>query len=108
LLAQGRRERKLDPRVFLSGGSASVWAGHRPGVLGPMLKTGRLTARPHDAALLAWAAAAEVSPRALRFAMRNLLALRNRLARRRLGAADIIEWRPWPDVPRTANHREGA
>ena len=95
----GRRGdgRKLDPRVFLSGGSSSVWAGRRPGVLAAMLKTGRLTMRPRDAALVAWAAWAQLSPRSLRFALRSLLVLRNRRARRRLGTGDVIEWNPAAD-----------
>jgi glycosyltransferase involved in cell wall biosynthesis len=94
LLDRGGGAVKLDARAFLSGGSSSVWAGRRPGVLGPMLRTGRLRIRPRDAALVAWATAAQVSPHALRFAMRGLLALRNRRARRRLGSAELIEWRP--------------
>ncbi len=97
LLARRRDRRKLDLRVFLSGGSSSVWAGRRPGVLAPMLKTGRLTMRPRGAALVAWAAGAQVSPRSLRFAMRSLLVLRNRRARRRLGETDVIEWNPAAD-----------
>jgi hypothetical protein len=106
LLAPGGPVEKLDPHAFLSGGSASVWAGRRPGVLSPMLASGRLKIRPRDAALLGWAAAAEVSPRALRFVMRNLLVLRNRRARRRLGGAEVIEWRPRPDARRTASRTE--
>ena len=105
LLESGALPGKLDPRVFLSGGSASVWAGRRPGVFGPMLTAGRLRPRPRDVALLGWAAAAEVSPRALRFLMRNLLALRNRRARQRLSGTDIIEWRPRPVARGTAGRR---
>lgn len=108
LLTQDRRDGRLDPRVFLSGGSSSLWAGRRPGVLGPMLRTGRLRLRPRDAALLVWATAAEISPRALRFAMRSLLALRNRRSRRRLAKVEIIEWRPRPAARRTASRGEGA
>lgn len=95
---------KIDLNAFLSGGSASVWAGRRPRVLGPMLRTGRLRARPRAVALLGWAAAAEVSPKALRFVMRILLTLRNRRARRRLGAVDLIEWRPRGGARQTASH----
>lgn len=107
LLAQGRRKGRLDLRAFLSGGSSSLWAGRRPRVLGRMLRTGRLTFHPRDAALLAWAAAAEASPRALRFAMRRLLELRNHRMRRRLPSVDFIEWRPLRGARRTASHREG-
>ena len=104
LLARGDGPRKHDPRVFLSAGSASVWAGRRPGVLVPMIRTGRLRPLRRSAVLLAWAAAAEISPRVLRSVMRRLLVLRNRGARRRLGAAEVIEWRPRPDARRTASH----
>ena len=108
LLTRRGQAGKIDPRAFLSGGSASVWAGRRPGVFGPMLKTGRLKVRPRHAALLAWAAAAEISPRGLRFVMRNLLALRNRRARPGLGDREIIEWTPRPGARRTASRGEGA
>ncbi len=108
LLARSDGPGKHDPRVFLSGGSASVWAGRRPGVLMPMIRTGRLRPLRRSAMLLAWAAAAEISPRALRSAMRRLLVLRNRGARRRLGTAEIIEWQPRPGARPTASHGEAA
>ena len=106
LLARADAPRRYDPRAFLSGGSASVWAGRRPGVFAAMLRTGRLRASSRDLALLGWAAAADVSPKTLRFVMRSLLTLRNRSARRRIGTVDIIEWRP-RDARRTASRGEG-
>jgi glycosyltransferase involved in cell wall biosynthesis len=107
LLARDDAPPRYDPHAFLSGGSASVWAGRRPGVFAAMLRAGRFGASPRDLALLGWAAAAEVSPKALRFVMRSMLMVRNRYARRRIGTADIIEWRPRA-ARRTASRGEGA
>ena len=85
---------RVSLEVFHSGGSSSLWTGRRPGVLWPMLRTGRLHPTLRSAALLAWAAAADISPKVLRFAMRKSLEIRNRRARRRLGAISVVEWRP--------------
>jgi len=94
LLGRGRPSGKLDLRAFLSGGSSALWSGERPGVFLPMLRTGRLEPDPRSLALLGWAAAAEISPRALRFLMARLLRYRNRKARRGLRAEDVVEWQP--------------
>lgn len=85
---------RLDPALFIECGSGSVWAGRRPGTLRRLGSSGSLALDSASLKTLVWSAWAEASPRSLRAALRGLLALRNFRARRRLGGARIVEWRP--------------
>ncbi len=85
---------RLDPGLFIECGSGSVWTGRRPGVLRRLSSSGALAFDSASLKALVWAAWAEASPRSLRAALRGLLALRNAQARRRLGGAAIVEWKP--------------
>jgi glycosyltransferase involved in cell wall biosynthesis len=84
-----------DPLVLLECGSGALWAGERAGMFRRAAKRAML--RPDSASLkvLAWAAWAELNPGTLRAALRWRIALSARRARKRLGAARVVEWRPW-------------
>lgn len=84
----------LRPGAFVASGSALLWSGHRPWVLRRLLKRGELRPDAESARALIWAAWADLSPASLRLALRALLRVRNRVARRRIGGARWVEWRP--------------
>jgi hypothetical protein len=86
---------KLLPQAFLPVASLEVWQGLRPRVLGRLLRTGARRPVLPMVRMLVWAVWAEVSPRSLRAFLRALLAVRNARARRRLGAAAVVEWKPF-------------
>ncbi len=70
-----------------------LWAGHRPRLLPELFARRLISPTPRCALILAWAAAAFVSPAALRRAARTMLRVRDRRARARLGSRDVVEWR---------------
>ena len=84
----------LRPGAFVASGSALLWSGHRPRVLRRLLQRGALRPDAESARALIWAAWADLSPASLRLALRTLLHVRNRAARRWIGGARWIEWRP--------------
>ena len=85
---------RIPPQAFTLLGSPLIWAGERPGLLGLLLRQGRLGLDGASFAALAWTALAEISPRGLRFALRRALALRNRAAERALRGKPVVEWVP--------------
>jgi glycosyltransferase involved in cell wall biosynthesis len=89
---------KLLPRSFLPGGSIRLWSGERPRMLGPLWRRGALRPDVATARMLVWAAWADLSPRSLRLFLKALVTVRNQSARRRIGGAPYVEWRP----PRSA------
>ncbi|HET9427930.1 MAG TPA: glycosyltransferase family A protein [Allosphingosinicella sp.] len=87
-------EGRLVPEAYLPGAMIRVWNGRRPRILGRLWRQGALGLNASSLAMLAWALWAEMSPRALRLALRMRLKVRNRAARRRLAGRAIVEWAP--------------
>ena len=85
---------RIRPIAFLPGGAIHVWNGRRPRLIGRLCRRGALGWDLETARMLGWSLWAELSPRSLRAFQRGLLRLRNRRARRRLGGAALVEWRP--------------
>jgi hypothetical protein len=85
---------RVDPRVFVSTGSRTLWAGGRPRVLGRVLRRAKLGVDFVSASTLIWAAWASVSPGSLRAFLRLLLQSRNSRARDLLSSASPLRW--WP------------
>ncbi|MBV9527160.1 glycosyltransferase family A protein [Sphingomonas sp.] len=77
LASSGRREGKLDPRVFISLGSAQLWSGMRPHLFRRLLLRGDLKFNFRTLSALVWAAWASAEPHTLRAFMRLLLMARN-------------------------------
>lgn len=75
-----RRGEKIDPRVFVSLGSQTLWAGGRPRTFRRLLRKGRLGFDKRSVAALIWTAWASASPATLRSLLRLRVALKNRLA----------------------------
>jgi hypothetical protein len=88
-----------DPVVLVECGSSALWAGRRPRMSRRALR--RLARAPGSGALkvLAWAVWADLGPRSLRSALRLKLRLGAWRARRRLGGAKVVEWRPLGGPP---------
>ncbi|HEX8263237.1 MAG TPA: glycosyltransferase family A protein [Allosphingosinicella sp.] len=85
---------KLDPRTFVGRGSTLLWSGERPRMLGRLLRRGDLGANVSSLNALVWGVVGELSPHALRLAIRTALRLGNLAARRRLAGRDAVEWDP--------------
>ncbi|HEX8578851.1 MAG TPA: glycosyltransferase family A protein [Allosphingosinicella sp.] len=85
---------RVAPGTFTLLGSPVVWAGGSPKLLRPLLTGGHLAADLNSAAVLAWTAWADISPRSLRMFLRGYLAIRNRSARRKTAGKAWIEWTP--------------
>lgn len=90
------RSGKVLPKVFVSLGSTRLWAGSSPAMLGPLWKRGDLRPNLRSLFILGWALWGAASPRSLRFALRNVIRLRDRRARARLVDGQACEWRPIP------------
>ncbi|HEY0148990.1 MAG TPA: glycosyltransferase [Allosphingosinicella sp.] len=85
---------RVAPSTFALLGSPVVWAGGSPKLLRPLLTGGHLAADLESAAVLAWTAWADLSPRSLRAFLRTYLAIRNRTAGRKAAGKPWIEWQP--------------
>ena len=85
---------RLDPRVFIAGGSRILWAGGRPRMLGRLLRRGRLGADVRSATALVWTLWAAASPASLRAFLRLLLWNKNRRALQAGSYAQPILWSP--------------
>lgn len=113
LLADGSEApARLDPRVFIAGGSRTLWAGGRPLVLKRLLKRGRLGLDRSSATALIWATWASASPATLRTFLRLLLRNKNRRALKKGAGARPLRWSPTKDVrsapdKRFARHEAG-
>ena len=68
---------KVDPRVFVSLGSHSLWAGGRPRLFRRLLKRGRLGPDFRTVSALVWTGWASLAPTSLRAFLRSLLFVRN-------------------------------
>lgn len=85
---------RLRPAAFVPGAAIHLWNGRAPRVTRRLWQRAGLSFDRESAAMLAWAAWADLSPGSLRAFQRTLLRLRNRLAMRRLGSRELVEWRP--------------
>jgi glycosyltransferase involved in cell wall biosynthesis len=94
LLEDRCRPRKLQPQSFVAANSRLVWSGRSPQLTGRFLRSAALGPDLVSLATLLWVAWADVSPRSLRLGLKGLLAIRNRIARRRIGARTMVPWRP--------------
>lgn len=84
---------KVHPSVFTLIGSARLWSGHSPAVLGSLWQRGALAPDRATALALVWAAWGALSPSSLRLLIRSITRARDLLASRRLGDRRLHEWR---------------
>ena len=81
------------PRTFFSLGSPRLWSGHRPEMLGPLLRRGALGLNRTTLQTLVWAAWGALSPASLRYFLRGLVRMRDRAASRFIKDGRPYEWR---------------
>jgi hypothetical protein len=94
LLENPSAPERVDPRVFMAGGSRLLWAGGRPRQFGRLLKRGRLGLNVGSAAALVWTAWAAVSPSTLRLFIRTILKARNLRASAIAANPEPMRWSP--------------
>jgi glycosyltransferase involved in cell wall biosynthesis len=87
------RNRRVNPRVFISLGSIVLWAGGRPRYLKRLLRRGDLGFNLWSLAALSWTAWASLEPHSLRAFMRTLLLWRKVRASFALQVDGPV---PWP------------
>ena len=83
---------KIDPRVFISLGSVSLWAGQKPDLFGRLLKRARLSADFASFSALVWTAWASTSPGTLRPFLLLLVRILNSYARHTGVGVEPLEW----------------
>jgi len=86
-------DRKVNPQVFVSLGSITLWAGGRPGLLKRLLKRGALGFDRRTLSALIWVAWASLEPHTLRAFIRLLLYGR-KLRAGTIPATGPISWPP--------------
>ena len=84
---------KLDPRVFISLGSAQLWSGMRPRFFRRLLQRGDLRFDFRTLSALVWAAWASLEPSSLRQFMRLLLLARNAKTPTAPSMSEPVLWR---------------
>jgi hypothetical protein len=95
LLLEARTSRdRVDPRVFVAGGSQLLWTGGRPRLFRRLLRRGKLGPDLRSASALVWTAWASLSPATLRGFLALLLKTRNRSAGKKVDKGAPILWRP--------------
>jgi hypothetical protein len=82
----------LASALYLSG-SARLWAGQSPSVLGPLCRRESLALSPRFLRTLVWAAWGRVSPASLRLFLRSVIRARDLLASCRVRDGGLYEWR---------------
>jgi glycosyltransferase involved in cell wall biosynthesis len=106
LSERSENDGKLDPRVFISLGSVSLWAGGNPRLFRRLLKRGKLTADFRTVSAVVWTAWASANPTTLKLFMRLLLVLRNRFASRSVDRDRPVTWSPRTAIaPETAERQ---
>lgn len=95
---------KVDPRVFISGGSMTLWSGGRPRLFRRMLRRAKLEPNLRTVSALVWTAWASAEPRSLRIFIRSLLLGRRVRARFSVETTRPVRWTP----PIPAARREHA
>lgn len=83
---------KVDPRVFISLGSQSLWGGGRPRFFRRLLTRGHLGLNFNTLSALVWTAWASLAPGSLRAFLRSLLFLRNAHAALILKGESPVRW----------------
>jgi glycosyltransferase involved in cell wall biosynthesis len=94
LLQAGTPPARVDPRVFISAGSITLWAGGRPRLFARLLKRGRLRFDMRTLSALVWTGWGALSPSSLRAFMGALLQLRNRRAGVAFADPAAVRWSP--------------
>ncbi len=94
LESRERKPTRVDPRVFISAGSRTLWPGGRPMLLGRFLRRGKLGFNARTASTFVWTVWASVSPGSLRAFLRLLLRQRNVRARHVASAREPVRWSP--------------
>ena len=85
---------RIDPRVFISGGSLVLWAGGRPRLFTRLLRRGRLRFDVGTFNALVWTIWASISPGSLRAFLSMLLRTRNLLATPTMSHSAPLRWSP--------------
>jgi glycosyltransferase involved in cell wall biosynthesis len=85
-------DRKVNPRVFVSLGSITLWAGGRPRLFKRLLSRGALGFDRRSLAALVWTAWASVEPYSLRAFIRLLLLGRKLRTSAEMGTGDPVLW----------------
>jgi glycosyltransferase involved in cell wall biosynthesis len=94
LLDEKSRAERVDPRVFISLGSLTLWSKGRPKLFARLLKRGDIKPNARSLAALAWTAWAEISPGSLRAVLGMLVRIRNRAGGGGLSLEEPIAWSP--------------
>jgi glycosyltransferase involved in cell wall biosynthesis len=85
---------KLDPRVFVSLGSAELWAGGRPRLFRRLLRRGKLSPLRRSLGPAIWTLWASASPSTLKAVASAIYQARNAVARDRLDLNRPVPWSP--------------
>jgi glycosyltransferase involved in cell wall biosynthesis len=102
---------RVRPRALVSLHSQRLWGGERPHLLRRLFERGRLGADAETLLTLGWAALGTASPATLRFVLRAMNAVRNRLAAGRVRRGEVYRWQPArraPSAPAAARIGRGA
>ena len=94
LLAESDRPDRVDPRVFVSLGSLTLWSKGRPKLFRRLLTRGDVRLNARSLSALAWTAWAELHPASLRAVLGALVRIRNRLGRGEVTLDAPIGWKP--------------
>lgn len=86
--------RRVQPMSIVSIHSNRLWAGERPRIFGRLLRRGKLGLNGRSMLALGWAAAAQLSPPALRAMLKAMVLARNFAARGRIRRGEVYDWRP--------------
>ena len=92
LLDEPEFDCRLDPRVFISLGSVTLWAGGKPRLFRRLLRRGALTLDWHSLSALVWTAWASIEPRSLRLFIRLVLLARGARASMLIRTDDPVVW----------------
>lgn len=85
---------KVDPRVFISAGSITLWSGGKPRLFVRLLRRGILRPDLRTASAMVWTAWASAEPRSLRLFLRLLLLGRRLRAHWSVESKGPIKWAP--------------
>lgn len=100
VLQDRNHEGKLDPRVFVTLGFLSLWAGGRPRLFRRMLQRARLSFDLRTVTAIVWTAWASASPSTLRGCMRLLRMTRSLLVPSKLKTEEAVAWAPKTEAAR--------
>ena len=104
---------RIDPRVFISVGSMTLWSGGRPQLFRRLIKRGNLRPDFRTLSALVWTTWASLEPRTLRGFIRSLLLARRARAAFSVRTPGPVSWAaptlPPQESAMTASHgrREG-